>query len=281
MSNSSIRFAWEGDQSEVWADFYTDADRSTALEFAADATVRWYVVTQDGSALVTSFNGQRDASLTNRLTGRITAGAPDAGTYRLYAEVTQDGYTNTYPGNGAPPLILSIGADPIPGGGGTTPAPSDARFIGFIDYNHAGAPFTIDAGVWTELPNDGAGEFTNFTYAPQGVTQLMDTATGEIDPRELQLGDVVLIRLDYEVTPTVNSAFLDLRYRVGAGPYYLTEPQGQLVSGAGRAYRFALKTDLIYMGNPDSRDNKIGIEIRCSVDATVDNAGAVITVLRR
>jgi len=71
---------------------------------------------------------------------------------------------------------------------------------GFIDYNDASTsstPVIISADVWTTIPNDGLGSFTNKNYKPQGVAELMDTSTGKIDPRELSLGDVIIIRNDF------------------------------------------------------------------------------------
>ena len=87
---------------------------------------------------------------------------------------------------------------------------------GFIDYNDTSTtttPLTLLNDVWTNIPNDGLGAFTNKTYAPTGVTELMDTSTGAIDTSELVLGDTILIRNDFQVTPSTNNALLELRYQ--------------------------------------------------------------------
>ena len=47
---------------------------------------------------------------------------------------------------------------------------------GFIDYNDAGtaaAPVALAAGVWTDIPNDGLGAFSNSAYAPHGVASAL------------------------------------------------------------------------------------------------------------
>ena len=97
------------------------------------------------------------------------------------------------------------------------------RVVGFIDYNDTTGPITLLANVWTDLPNNGQGAFTNKSYRPVGVSELMDNATGEIDPTGLDLGDVMFIRNDFTVTPQVNDSALDFRYVLGdgAGEYFL------------------------------------------------------------
>ena len=70
---------------------------------------------------------------------------------------------------------------------------------GFIDYNDTTGGVSLTAGTWTTIPNNGLGAFTNKTYKPEGVTELMDVSTGAIDTSELHLGDSILIRNDFVV----------------------------------------------------------------------------------
>lgn len=161
----------------------------------------------------------------------------------------------------------------------------DVKNGGFIDYNDtatASTPITLTAGVWTQVTNDGLGAFSNSTYAPPGVTTLMDTSTGSFDPRELTLGDVMFIRNDFTVTPSVNNCSLEIRYTLGtgAGAYTLSKQDATLTRGAGIGYRIALNTDKIYMGDTNTRDNLIGLEVKLSVNGTLVNAGSVISILR-
>ena len=154
---------------------------------------------------------------------------------------------------------------------------------GFADYNDTTGDVSITADTWTALPNNGAGAFTNLTYLPNGVTSLMDTATGKIDVTQLNLGDTILIRTDFTVTPQTNNSAVDFRYTLGsgAGSYVLEHQLGRLDRGAGEDYRFALRADLIYMGDTNTRDNPIGLEVKCSGDAIMNNAGAVIQVVKK
>jgi len=154
---------------------------------------------------------------------------------------------------------------------------------GFIDYNDTTGSFSITADTWTDLPNDGQGAFSNNSYPPSGVTELMDVSTGYIDPTELSLGDTILIRNDYTINPNTNNALLSFRYALGngGGSYTLEKIIGRLDSGSGQDYRFSLAPDLIYMGDTNTRDNLIKIQVYCTSNATVTNAGSVIQVIKR
>lgn len=157
------------------------------------------------------------------------------------------------------------------------------RVLGFIDYNDTTGGVAVSAETWTTIPNNGLGGFTNKNYPPHGVTELMDVATGAIDPTELELGDVLLIRNDFTITPQTNNTSLDFRYTLGAGAgsYTLEQQLGRLDRGAGIGYRFSLRIDEIYMGDTNTRDNPIGLQVRCSGAATLVNAGSVITAVKR
>lgn len=160
------------------------------------------------------------------------------------------------------------------------------KLCGFIDYNDTSTTSTalvLSADVWTVIPNDGLGAFSNDTYAPSGISELMDTSNGNIDPTELALGDTILIRNDYTVTPNTNNSLLEFRYTLGTGggSYTLDKIIGRLDSGSGTGYRYSLTPDLIYMGDTNTRDNPIGIEVRLSAAGSLVNAGSVIQVVKR
>ena len=153
--------------------------------------------------------------------------------------------------------------------------------IGFIDYNDTTGPITLTGNTWTDIPNNGAGAFTNKLYAPDGITELMDVSTGYIDPTQTTLGDVLLIRNDFTINPTINNALLEFRYALGggAGSYALPTIIGRLDSGSGKDYRFTLRADKIYMGDDNTRLNPIKLQVRVSSGATLTNAGSVITLI--
>ena len=157
---------------------------------------------------------------------------------------------------------------------------------GFIDYNDAGTsstPIALSANTWTTITNNGAGAFTNKSYPPSGVTELMDVSTGAFDPTQLDFGDTMLIRNDFSVTPSTNNSLLELRYQLGSssGSYTLQKTVSRLDSGSGIPYRFSLEPDQIYMGDSNTRDNPITLQLRLSGSGTVVNAGSAITVVKR
>ena len=154
---------------------------------------------------------------------------------------------------------------------------------GFIDYNDTTGAVSITSNTWTDIPNNGAGAFTNKTYKPNGVTEFIDVLTGAIDVSEINLGDTILIRNDFKINSNTNNALLELRYQLGAGAniYTLETNIGRLDNGSGIDYRFSLKPDLIYMGDTNTKDNPIKIQIRLSTNGTLTNAGSVIQLIKR
>mgnify|MGYP003647704977 CR=1 FL=1 len=164
---------------------------------------------------------------------------------------------------------------------------ANAGLLGcFIDYNDTSTgttPITLVADTWTTIPNDGLGAFSNDSYKPDGdVVALMDTSVGAIDPTGLNLGDTILIRNDFTVTPNTNNASLEFRYSLGAGAgsYTLQKRLGRLDEGSGLGYRFSLTPDLIYMGDLNTRDNPISLQVKLSSSGSLVNAGTVIQVVR-
>jgi len=157
---------------------------------------------------------------------------------------------------------------------------------GIADYNDSATsstPIVLNKDTWTTVTNDGAGSFTNLSYLPSDVTSLLDTSTGSFDFHELSLGDNVTIRNDYTVTPNTNNALLQLRYTLGApgSSYTLEKTVGRLDSGSGVGYRFSLQQDMIYMGDTNTKNNPIGLQVKLSTDGTLVNAGTALGVTKR
>ena len=155
---------------------------------------------------------------------------------------------------------------------------------GFIDYNDTSGDIDLQKNVWTDVPNNGLGAFSNDTYAPNGVTDLIDTTTGYFDVTQLDLGDAIFIRNDFQIIPTSNDALVELRYSLGtgAGTYFLEKTIGTLGKGSGIVYRPAsLEVDYIYMGDTNTRDNPIKLQVKLSSTGTLINAGSVIQVIKR
>ena len=157
---------------------------------------------------------------------------------------------------------------------------------GFGDYNDAGtaiSPVTLSANTWTDMPNNGLGAFTNLNFLPDGVSTLLDVSTGYLDLAELELGDSVIIRNDFIVTPNQNRANLNFRYQLGngVGLYTLDYFVGRLDSGAGLQYRYNLYTHLIYLGDDNTRNNPIKLQLNLSKNGSFINNGSAIQILKK
>lgn len=153
---------------------------------------------------------------------------------------------------------------------------------GFIDYNDTTGDITLIADTWTTILNDGQGAFSNDTYKPIGVTELIDVSTGAIDASELSLGDTILVRNDFTITPSTNNAKLEFRYSLGTGggAYTLERSLSRLDDGSGIPYRFSLRPDLIYMGDSNTLDNPIVLQVKLSTDGVLNNSGTVVQLIK-
>ena len=144
---------------------------------------------------------------------------------------------------------------------------------GIMDYNDAltaVTPITLASGVRTKLTNNELGGFTNKTYKPDTVTDLWNASTNRFDFSELNLGDVLFIRID--VTPTTGGANseveLELDLAIGGSPYTLPVHQGSYkASGAQSAIA---RTFMIYMGDTNTLNNPAELYM------TADSASSVI-----
>tara|TARA_Y100000296_G_C5120376_1_gene230092 strand:- start:348 stop:1016 length:669 start_codon:yes stop_codon:yes gene_type:complete len=153
---------------------------------------------------------------------------------------------------------------------------------GFADYNDdstLSSPVTLEDGVWTNIPNNGEGAFTNIKL-PSEVTTLLDPSTGAILVNELPIGSSIVVRMDYTVTPTTNNSALGFRYSLGsgAGTYTLETAVNRLDEGSGVGYRQALVAHYIYVGDDNTKDNPIQPQVKLSGGGTLVNAGMVIEV---
>jgi len=154
---------------------------------------------------------------------------------------------------------------------------------GFIDYNDTTGSINLISDTWTTIPNNGLGSFTNKNFKPLNISELIDVSTGNIDCTEVDLGDSIFIRNDFQVNPNTNNSLLEFRYQLGsgAGLYTLETNLGRLDNGSGKNYRFSLKPDLIYMGDTNTRNNPIALQVKLSTNGTLLNAGTVVQLIKR
>lgn len=151
---------------------------------------------------------------------------------------------------------------------------------GFIDYNDTTGEISLLADTWTDVPNNGAGAFSNSLYPPFGITQLIDTSTGYLDFSQLPLGAQLLIRTQFQVIPDTNNSLVQVRYLLGqgAGEYPLQFLSQRLDNGSGTVYPFTPSFP-IYMGDVNTQGGVGKLQIKLSTTGKFTNAGSYIKVI--
>lgn len=172
-------------------------------------------------------------------------------------------------------------ADGLGSGSWATPS-TKGTIIGFLDYNDldtAATPIVVAGGAaYVDLTNDGAGAFTNKTYTPQGVADVWDASTGRFDWSDLQLGDMVDIRLDIEVTTSGANQDFDVVLELGAGGSTYDVPfERQSVKSAGAIP--VNRYNGVYLGDSNTLDNGAKFKIKSDAAATVIVRGWYCKVL--
>jgi len=153
---------------------------------------------------------------------------------------------------------------------------------GFIDYNDTTGSVSLTADTWTDVPNNGAGAFTNKTYKPLDISEVMDNTTGYLDFSELTLGSQLIIRNDFKVNPNTNNALLEVRYLLGqgAGEYPLLFWSERLDNGSGVDYQ-RVPVFTIYMGDTNTQGGVGKLQVKLSTNGTLTNAGSYINIQLR
>lgn len=153
---------------------------------------------------------------------------------------------------------------------------------GIADYNNKDEFLFLNPDNWTTLTNDGTGTYTNTDYIVDGATLLIDPLTGRLDFSQLTLGDIVIIRPDFTVTPFSNNQRLHFRYLVGqVGQQYTLEKRlSKMNDGAGSEYKNYF-SDMIYIGDDNTRLGGVFIQIKTSGSGLVKNLGVAISVIKR
>ncbi len=166
----------------------------------------------------------------------------------------------------------------------TTSTGSGAFYGGWADYNDfatSAAPITVTGGAgWVQMTNDTVGTYTNTDHLPNDVTQLWDAATDEFDFSELEVGDMVDIRLDIEITTPSNNTTVDcqLSLSTGASAFTVHMITGQDYKTAGTFDSIVYNG--IYMGSQDVIDNGGQVQVQADKTCTVIVHGWYIKVTK-
>lgn len=165
------------------------------------------------------------------------------------------------------------------------PIASKSQNLGIYDYNDSATsvtPIDLVADTWALLTNNGSGAFTNKTYALSGVSDVFNTSTNLFDFSDLELGDIVNIRIDVLGTTTTTNQDFDIDLVLAYGTldeYRIPFIVEQSYKSAGEHPLISYNS--IYIGNTDTLNNSARFEIKSSDTATVVVNGWYINVLKR
>ena len=156
---------------------------------------------------------------------------------------------------------------------------------GWADYNDtatAGSPIAVTA-VPAVLTNDGLGVDTNTTYLPtggNGITQLWNTSSNGFDFSDLNVGDMLDIRMDISVVIASTNTVVDVNLLMGTGGSVVVpfiSDQNYKATGTFEVVRYMG----IYIGSTDVRDTLAQLKIEADKNCTCIVHGWYIKAIRR
>jgi len=156
---------------------------------------------------------------------------------------------------------------------------------GWADYEDVattGSPIAVTASP-TVLTNDGLGVDTNTSYLPvggNGITQLWNTSSSGFDFSDLEVGDMVDIRMDITMIIASNNTAVDVDLYMGSGGSVVVpfiSQQNFKSTGSFEVIRYMG----IYIGSEDVRDNLAQLKVSADNNCTCTVHGWYIKAIRR
>ena len=152
----------------------------------------------------------------------------------------------------------------------------------YADVATTGTPINVTATP-AVLTNDGLGVDTITTYLPvggNGITQLWDTSSNGFDFSDLNVGDMLDIRMDISVIIASTNTVVDVNLHMGSGGS-ITVPfisdQNYKATGTFEVIRYMG----IYIGSTDVRDTLAQLKIEADKNCTCIVHGWYIKAIRR
>jgi hypothetical protein len=156
---------------------------------------------------------------------------------------------------------------------------------GWADYNDTattGSPIAVTA-VPAVLTNDGLGVNTNTSYLPtagNGITQLWNTSSNGFDFSDLNVGDMLDIRMDISVVIASVNTVVDINLLMGTGGSVVVpfiSDQNYKATGTFEVIRYMG----VYIGSTDVRDTLAQLKIEADKNCTCIVHGWYIKATRR
>ena len=152
----------------------------------------------------------------------------------------------------------------------------------YADVATTGTPINVTATP-AVLTNDGLGVDTNTTYLPiggNGITQLWNTSSNGFDFSDLEVGDMLDIRMDIDVIIASNNTAVDVNLHMGAGGTVIVpfiSQQNFKTTGTFEVIRYMG----LYIGSTNVRDNLAQLKISSDNNCTCIVNGWYIKAIRR
>jgi len=156
---------------------------------------------------------------------------------------------------------------------------------GWADYEDVattGTPINVTATP-AVLTNDGTGVNTNTSYLPiggNGITQLWNTSSNGFDFSELEIGDMVDIRMHISVIIASTNTVVDVNLHMGSGGSVVVpfiSDQNYKATGTFEVIRYMG----VYVGSTDVRDTLAQLKIEADKNCTCIVHGWYIKAIRR
>jgi hypothetical protein len=161
----------------------------------------------------------------------------------------------------------------------------DAFSGGWADYadvTTTGSPIAVSA-VPAVLTNDGLGVDTKTAYLPisgNGITQLWNTSSNGFDFSDLNVGDMLEIRMDIDVIIVSNNTAVDVNLHMGSGGTVIVpfiSHQNFKTTGTFEVIRYMG----LYIGSEDIRNTLAQLKINADNNCTCIVNGWYIKATRR
>ena len=152
----------------------------------------------------------------------------------------------------------------------------------YADVATTGTPIAVSA-VPAVLTNDGLGVDTKTAYLPiggNGITQLWDTSSNGFDFSDLNVGDMVDIRMDISVIIASTNTVVDVNLVMGSGGSVVVpfiSDQNYKATGTFEVIRYMG----VYIGSEDVRDTLAQLKIEADKACTCKVHGWYIKAIRR
>jgi hypothetical protein len=152
----------------------------------------------------------------------------------------------------------------------------------YADVTTTGSPIAVSA-VPAVLTNDGLGVDTKTAYLPiggNGITQLWDTSSNGFDFSDLNVGDMVDIRMDISVIIASTNTVVDVNLVMGSGGSVVVpfiSDQNYKATGTFEVIRYMG----LYIGSEDVRDTLAQLKISADNNCTCIVNGWYIKATRR